>query len=144
MHETYQEEVTKQFPRTIAGVIEKMNEQTRPATCLEEIDSYTKINELVGKYPRIDKEWTASKQVSQWLFAIRMPHDQVINKFVTNNIDGYALLMLDKNDLVEMLMPHSQTNSSTADENFQEMTYSGQGQHAAELSSAYHFTITHH
>lgn len=26
-------------------------------TCLEELDSMTKINELVQKYPRIDKEW---------------------------------------------------------------------------------------
>ena len=45
-----------------------------------------------------------------------MPHEQVINKFVSNDIDGYALLMLDKNDLVEMIIPASQPNSSTADE----------------------------
>lgn len=32
-------------------------------TCLEELDSLTKINELVNNYPKIDKEWEADRQV---------------------------------------------------------------------------------
>jgi len=42
-------------------------------TCLEELDLYTKINELVLKYPKIDTEWLPEKQVSLWLYAIQMP-----------------------------------------------------------------------
>jgi len=52
-------------------------------TCLEELDSLTKINELVLKYPKIDKEWQADHQVSQWLMAIQMSQS-IIDTFVQN------------------------------------------------------------
>ena len=71
-------------------------------TCLEELDSLTKINELVLKYPKIDKEWQADHQVSQWLMAIQMSQS-IIDTFVQNQIDGYALLELNKDDLEDML-----------------------------------------
>lgn len=62
-------------------------------TCLEELDSYSKIQELVLRYPKLDTEWLPEKQVSQWLFSIQMPQS-VIEVFVQNQIDGYALLEL--------------------------------------------------
>jgi hypothetical protein len=36
----------------------------RNISCIEELDCYTKINELIQKYPRLDTEWQAEKQVA--------------------------------------------------------------------------------
>ena len=33
-------------------------------TCLEELDSYTKINDLVQKSPKLDSDWLPEKHVS--------------------------------------------------------------------------------
>lgn len=84
-------------------------------TCLEELDSYTKINELVQKYPKIDTEWLPEKQVSQWLFAIQMPQN-ILEIFIQNQIDGYALLELTQSDLEDMFATNEETDSTSPNE----------------------------
>jgi len=96
IHSTYYIKLQKHNQEAMFGILNNINISEKPATIYEELDSFTKINELINKYPRIDKEWTAQKQVSQWLFDIRMPNEEIIAKFVQNKIDGYALLMLEK------------------------------------------------
>lgn len=57
--------------------------------------------ELLQKSPRVD-QWKASKQVSQFLFGVRM-RQSTIQTFVENGVDGYALLVMDKEQLAEMV-----------------------------------------
>lgn len=92
----YEIEVEQQFATTEAYQGKQMLQ-----TCLEELDSYSKILNLVLRYPKLDVEWLPEKQVSQWLFSIQMPNE-VIDVFLRNQIDGYALLELTKEDLEDM------------------------------------------
>ena len=57
--------------------------------------------ELLQKNPRVD-QWKASKQVCQFLFGARMKQS-TIQAFVENGVDGYALLVMDKEQLAEMV-----------------------------------------
>mmetsp|Transcript_5498 Transcript_5498/g.8606 ORF Transcript_5498/g.8606 Transcript_5498/m.8606 type:complete len:270 (+) Transcript_5498:425-1234(+) len=78
----YPAQISEEGPLEGHDVMEEKQKQNGRLglTCLEELDTMTKINEYVHKYPRIDLDWSASKQVAQWLFDIHMP-PRVIEKF---------------------------------------------------------------
>ena len=66
---------------------------------LEALDGYLETLEMIRRQPRVDK-WKVSR-VSQFLFNQRLTQS-TIKKFSENAIDGYALLVLDKESMTEL------------------------------------------
>ena len=66
---------------------------------LEALDGYLETLEMIRRQPRVDK-WKVSR-VSQFLFNQRLTQ-HTIKKFSENAIDGYALLVLEKDAMQEL------------------------------------------
>ena len=75
----------------------KMNQ---PRTSLEQFDTFSKVTALIMKNQDVS-DWSA-EDVIVWLKA-NIQFEKYIDIFTENEIDGYTLLNLTENDMVETL-----------------------------------------
>ena len=77
--------------------------KAQPRTSLEQFDTFSKVTALIMKNQDVS-DWNA-EDVIVWLKANVLFEDYV-EVFTTNEIDGYTLLTLTEQDMIETLGMH--------------------------------------
>ena len=77
--------------------------KAQPRTSLEQFDTFSKVTALIMKNQDVS-DWNA-EDVIVWLKANVLFEDYV-EVFTTNEIDGYTLLTLTEQDMIETLEMH--------------------------------------